>query len=96
MAVFHGSAVKYSVNIILLLLPILLPSGGCSAPTTSLVILVDDLGYNDLNINNSDTTTPTPNLDLVAQQGVRFTRHFADSTCSPAPAHFIPAKSYRL
>lgn len=79
---------QYPIKSILLLITILLLLGSCSngndAPNTNvLVILVDDMGYDDLDISNPDTMTPTPNMDMIAQEGVRFDRHYTDSTCSP-------------
>jgi arylsulfatase A-like enzyme len=46
------------------------------------LIVIDDMGYNDLGANGNPDIT-TPNLDRIASQGVRFTRHYVDSTCSP-------------
>jgi arylsulfatase A-like enzyme len=49
-----------------------------------LLIVVDDLGFNDLAINNNNKEIDTPNMDKLAREGVRFTRHYAYSVCSPA------------
>ena len=38
-----------------------------------LVILVDDMGYGDLKSYNPDSRIPTPHLDKLAQEGMRFT-----------------------
>ena len=46
------------------------------------LILIDDMGFNDLGANGN-TSVRTPNLDALATQGVLFTRHYVDSTCSP-------------
>ena len=47
-------------------------------------ILVDDLGYGDLGCYGQKTLT-TPNLDRMAAEGMRFTRHYAGSTvCAPS------------
>ena len=54
-----------------------------------LVIMVDDLGYNDLAINNDNTDIDTPHMDQIARDGVRFTRHYATVVCSPARAAFL-------
>ncbi|MFK8021282.1 MAG: sulfatase-like hydrolase/transferase [Pseudomonadales bacterium] len=53
-----------------------------------LLILIDDMGFNDLAINNG-ANVPTPVLDSIAAQGIRFTRHYADSTCSPSRAALL-------
>lgn len=49
-----------------------------------LVILADDLGYGDLGCYNKGSKIPTPNLDRLASQGMRFTdAHAPASVCSP-------------
>ncbi|MAT94848.1 MAG: hypothetical protein CME59_19940 [Halioglobus sp.] len=52
-------------------------------PPNILLIVLDDLGYNDLGANGNPDM-PTPRLDALAGQGSRYTRHYADSTCSVA------------
>jgi arylsulfatase A-like enzyme len=54
-----------------------------------LLIMADDLGYNDLAINNDNTAIDTPNMDQIARDGVRFTRHYAHGVCSPARASLL-------
>ena len=54
-----------------------------------LVIMVDDFGFDDLAINNGNTQIATPNMDQLAHDGVRFTRHYASAVCSPARAAFL-------
>jgi arylsulfatase A-like enzyme len=48
-----------------------------------LLIVVDDLGYDDTSAINPGGL-PTPNITQLAQQGVTFRRHYADSTCTPS------------
>ena len=49
-----------------------------------IVILADDLGYGDLSCYGQQTLH-TPNLDRMARDGLRFTRHYAGSTvCAPS------------
>lgn len=49
------------------------------------IILVDDLGYGDLKSYNPDSKIPTPHLDKLAKQGMRFTdAHAAGSLCHPS------------
>ena len=46
-------------------------------------ILADDMGYGDLGCNNPDSKIPTPNLDRLAKQGMRFTdAHASSSVCT--------------
>jgi len=48
-----------------------------------IVIIADDLGFGDLGCYGA-TKIATPNMDLLAGQGVRFTRGYApSSTCTP-------------
>ena len=54
-----------------------------------LVLMADDMGFNDLAINNDNTQIDTPNMDQLARDGVRFTRHYASAVCSPARAAFL-------
>jgi len=57
--------------------------------TNLLIIVADDLGHNDLAITNSNDQIHTPNLDKLARQGVRFSRHYASPVCSPARAALL-------
>lgn len=54
-----------------------------------LMIMADDLGFNDLAINNGNTNIDTPSMDQIAQEGVRFTRHYGTAVCSPARAALL-------
>ena len=48
-------------------------------------ILADDLGYGDVAVNNPNSTIPTPNIDRLAGQGIRFTdAHAPSSVCTPS------------
>ena len=47
-------------------------------------ILADDMGYNDLGCYGSELIQ-TPNIDRLASEGMRFTRHYAGtSVCAPS------------
>jgi arylsulfatase A-like enzyme len=47
-------------------------------------ILADDLGYGDLGCYNKNSKIPTPHLDRLASQGMRFTdAHAPTSVCTP-------------
>lgn len=47
-------------------------------------ILADDLGFGDLGCFGQETLS-TPNLDRMAAQGMKFTRHYSGSTvCAPS------------
>jgi arylsulfatase A len=76
-----------SANITTLISALLLalPGGLDAADRPNIVfILADDLGYGDLGCYNKDSKIPTPNLDRLAGEGMRFTdAHAPDSVCSP-------------
>ncbi|MDF1812263.1 MAG: sulfatase-like hydrolase/transferase, partial [Verrucomicrobiales bacterium] len=64
---------------LLLFLPCL--SGG---KPNIVFILADDLGWGDLSCYGQ-TTLQTPNLDQLAADGMKFSRHYAGSTvCAPS------------
>lgn len=50
-----------------------------------LLILVDDMGYGDLKNYNPESKIPTPNLDKLASEGMRFTdAHAPGAVCHPS------------
>ncbi len=46
------------------------------------LIVADDMGYADMGMFGGEIRTP--NLDALAQQGVRFTNFYTHATCSPS------------
>lgn len=60
-----------------------------AAPRPSVVVIVaDDLGYGDVGAYGAKTI-PTPNIDRLAREGIRFTAGYATaSVCSPSRAGF--------
>jgi arylsulfatase A len=60
-------------------------------PPNVIVIFADDLGYGDVGCFGS--TIPTPNLDRMAQEGVRLTRFYSASpVCSPSRAALLTGR----
>ncbi|MEO0470326.1 MAG: arylsulfatase [Bacteroidota bacterium] len=60
------------------------PSSPTSAQPNIIIIYADDLGYGDLGVYGGENM-PTPNMDKLAQGGIRFTQGYASSaTCSPS------------
>jgi arylsulfatase A len=56
-----------------------------------IIILADDLGYGDIGCYGS--SIPTPNLDNMAAEGVRFMRHYSASpVCSPSRASLLTGR----
>jgi arylsulfatase A-like enzyme len=79
-----------------LLLCLLLAPAGCATekveadrPPNVVFILVDDLGWRDLS-NEGSQFYQTPNIDSIAQRGMKFTRGYAAcSVCSPSRASIL-------
>ncbi len=48
------------------------------------LIMADDMGYGDPGCYNPNSKIPTPNMDRLAEEGIRFTNaHSPSSVCSP-------------
>jgi len=56
-----------------------------------LLIVADDLGRYDLG-SSGNPLAHTPNLDQLAAQGLRFSRHYAESTCQPSRAALLTGR----
>ncbi|RMD76520.1 MAG: N-acetylgalactosamine 6-sulfate sulfatase [Lentisphaerae bacterium] len=57
-----------------------------------IVIMADDLGYADVGFNGCKDI-PTPNIDSIAQKGVKFTNGYTSySVCSPSRAGFLTGR----
>ncbi len=54
-----------------------------AGPPNILLLVADDLGYNDTSAFGA-TGIETPALEDIAQQGVSFRRHYAHATCTPS------------
>jgi len=63
----------------------LLATGACAAEKPNLVwIMADDLGYGELGCYGQKVI-PTPHLDRMAKDGIRFTQFYAGATvCAPS------------
>lgn len=56
-----------------------------------IVMITDDQGYGDLGVHGNDVIR-TPNLDRLANQGVRFTDFHVDPTCSPTRSALLTGR----
>ena len=63
------------------------PDGGKNARPNILLIVVDDMAYSDLGSFGGEI--PTPNLDRLAYEGVRFSNFHAAPVCSPSRAMLL-------
>ena len=52
-----------------------------------LVLVADDMGFNDVSWNNPDMKTPA--LDLLSKQGVRLDTFYSQPRCSPSRAALL-------
>ena len=58
-----------------------------------IIVLVDDLGYNDVGFNGSKEIL-TPNIDKLSKNGVTFSRGYVSyPVCSPSRAGLITGRS---
>ena len=74
----------------LLALSSLLHAAETAKPATKpniIVILVDDMGYSDLSCYGSDI--PTPNLDALAADGLKYTQFYNAGRCCPSRAALL-------
>lgn len=75
---------KHTITLLiaLLLVPFAsLRAANASAKPNIVVILVDDMGFSDIGCYGSEI--PTPNLDALAADGLKYTRFYNTSRCCP-------------
>ena len=64
-------------------------NGNTQEKPNIIFILADHLGYGDLSCYGAKDLQ-TPNIDTLAEKGIRFTRAYANSTiCSPSRAAIL-------
>ena len=65
-------------------------------PPNIIVILADDVGFNDISLANggaADGSLATPNIDAIAANGVQFTNGYAgNAVCSPSRAALMTGR----
>jgi arylsulfatase A-like enzyme len=58
-----------------------------------IVIISDDAGYNEFSMNGGNPLFPTPRIDSIAKNGVRFTNGYVSGTvCSPTRAGLLTGR----
>jgi arylsulfatase A-like enzyme len=73
----------YSLLLTLVLTSLTVVHAAVPSKPNIVVIIADDLGYGDVSCNGS-SAVQTPNIDLLAKEGLRFTSGYCSaSTCTP-------------
>ena len=54
-----------------------------------LVIMSDDVGQTNVGIYSHGMMVPTPNIDRIGREGMLFTDHYSEPSCTPGRAAFI-------
>ena len=84
---------KQSLLIIIVISVFIISCSKKETPPNFVFILVDDLGWADVKCNNPNSFYDTPNIDKLAQSGVRFTNAYsANPVCSPTRAAIMTGK----
>jgi len=67
-----------------IILPLVLSVTAQAAEKPNIIVIyADDMGYGDCTVNNPESKIPTPNIDRLAKEGLRFTdSHSPSSTCT--------------
>ena len=69
----------------LLLFLVLAVTARAAEKPNIIVIYADDMGYGDCTANNPDSKIPTPHIDRLAKEGMRFTdAHSPSTVCTPS------------
>ncbi len=65
-------------------------SDGAQERPNILFIMVDDLGWGDVGFH--DPTIYSPNLDKLAEDGIKLTRHYVAPQCTPTRVSFLTGR----
>ena len=58
------------------------------------ILLADDLGWNDVGYHGSDHLK-TPNIDSLAADGIVFNRYYTQPLCSPSRGALLTGKTIK-
>ena len=65
------------------------PAAQAASRPNILVIMPDDVGYWNVGAYSHGMMVPTPSLDRIGREGVLFTDHYAQPSCTPGRAAFL-------
>jgi arylsulfatase A len=82
--IHHQISSAMKVKLLYFLLIFISPTALAQSKPNILLILADDLGYGDVACYNPESKVPTPNIDRLAAQGMKFTdAHSPSTVCTP-------------
>ena len=76
----------YSIS----LLFFIFSSGATTTQPNIVIIVADDLGYNDVSWHNP--VVKTPHLELLARNGVLLEQHYSQPICTPTRAALLSGR----
>lgn len=80
------------LHLICLLLPLLLAVERSAARPNFIILLCDDVGYGEFGFQGNKQI-PTPNIDSIAKNGIRFTQGYVSGPyCSPTRAGLLTGR----
>lgn len=89
---YFGDSIKVAAAIALTLLVPAVAAAQEDRPPNVVLILADDLGYNDISLHGN-TRVRTPNIDSIGTGGVWFSRgHTTAPMCSPSRAGLLTGR----
>jgi arylsulfatase B len=60
------------------------------SPPNIVIILIDDVGWNDLSYNTKNLSQiSTPNIDKLSKTGIRLKNHYVQTTCTPTVSRLL-------
>ena len=90
MTLNHNLFEEHPMKPVIVLLPFLfvsLPLSAAESKPNIIVIMVDDMGYSDIGCYGGEVNTP--NIDMLAKNGLRFTQFYNTAKCHTTRAELL-------